>query len=109
MQWEHSRRNLHGGGRARNSEDFVCLHQIPLKNIYIQSTTQETSLQTYTLIFSLQVKMVDILMDLNENEAVKTSGHCRHIHVLSITGNNIRNYTNDRASGFVPRNIERKR
>ena len=41
---------------------YTRLH---LQNIYIPSNSQETSLQTYTCLFSLEVKMVEILMDLN--------------------------------------------
>ena len=50
----------HGGGRAPNSDEFVRLHYIPLKK-YIPSDSQETILQMYTRIFSLEVKMVEIL------------------------------------------------
>ena len=34
------------------------------KEIYIQSDSQEKSLQMYTYVFSLEVKMVGILTDL---------------------------------------------
>ena len=53
-----------GRGRARNSDGIVCLNWIPLKK-YIPSNSQETSLQIYTHIFSLKIKMVEILTDLN--------------------------------------------
>ena len=33
--------------------------------IFIPSNSQETSLQMYTYVFSLEVKMVEILTDLN--------------------------------------------
>ena len=39
--------------------------------IYIPSDNYEASFQMYTHVFSLKVKMVEILTDLNENEAVK--------------------------------------
>ena len=35
------------------------------QEIYIPSDSQETSLQTYTHIISLEVQMVEILTDLN--------------------------------------------
>ena len=37
----------------------------PTQEIYIPNDSQETNLQTYTRIFSLEVKMVEILTDLN--------------------------------------------
>ena len=52
-----------GEGRARNSDGFVCLDST--QEIYIPSDSQETSLQTYTHVFSLKCKIADILTDLN--------------------------------------------
>ena len=44
----------------------MCLLTIDsIQEICILSNSQETSLKMYTQIFSLKVKMVEILMDLN--------------------------------------------
>ena len=42
----------------------ICLFTLDsTQEIYIPGDSQETSLQTYTLIFSLDVRMVKILTD----------------------------------------------
>ena len=54
--------------RWRKSAQFrwICLFtQDSTREIYIPNDNQEAGLQTYTLIFSLEVKMVEILTDLN--------------------------------------------
>ena len=44
----------------------ICLFMLDsIQEIYITSDNQETSLQTYTDIFSLEVKVVGIFTDLN--------------------------------------------
>ena len=48
---------VHGGGTACNSKEFVCLHEIPLKK-HFPSDSQETYLQIYIHVSSLEVKMV---------------------------------------------------
>ena len=61
----HTRMLTHRGGRARNSDE-ICLFTLDsTPEIYIPSNSQETGLQTYSHIFSWEVKMVAILMDLN--------------------------------------------
>ena len=45
-------------------EKFVCLHKIPFKKYIFQATTKKL-VSKHTHIFSLEVKMVEILMDLN--------------------------------------------
>ena len=35
------------------------------QEVYVPSDSQETSLQTYTHVFSLEVKMVEVLTDFN--------------------------------------------
>ena len=80
--------HTHGGGRARNSDQFVRLLKDSLRvynsllysrfrsrNIFRAIAKKQVSKCTHTY-FSLEVKMVQILMDLNLNEAVKTSGYC---------------------------------
>ena len=62
----------------RKSTQFrqICLFTLDsTQEIYVSSDSQESSLQTNTLIFSLQVKIVEIFTILNDNEAVKTFGH----------------------------------
>ena len=52
----------------RKSRQFRQIYLFTLdstQEIYIPSESQETSLQTYTHVFSLEVKMVEILTDLN--------------------------------------------
>ena len=54
--------------RWRKSKQFrrICLFTLDsTQEIYIPSDNQESSLETYTHIFSLEVKMVEILTDLN--------------------------------------------
>ena len=55
----------HGGGKARNPDEICFFTLDSTQEIYIPSNSQETGLQTYSHIFSLEVKMVEILMDLN--------------------------------------------
>ena len=44
----------------------ICLFVLDsIQEIYIPSNNQETSLQKYVRIFSLEVRMVGILTDLN--------------------------------------------
>ena len=54
--------------RWRRSTQFRWICLFPLdstQEIHVPSDSQETSLQTYTCIFSLEAKMVEILMNLN--------------------------------------------
>ena len=68
------KKRLHGSvpsahlTRWRKSAQFrrICLFTlVSIQEIYILSDRQETSLQTNTYIFSLEVEMVEILTDLN--------------------------------------------
>ena len=45
---------------------LICLFTLDYtQEIYIPSNSQETSVQMYAHVFSLEVKMVEILTDLN--------------------------------------------
>ena len=48
--------------QAIQTNSFVYA-RLPYRNI--SSESQETSLQTYTYVYSLELKMVEILTDLN--------------------------------------------
>ena len=53
---------------CRKSTEFrwICLFTLDFtQEIYIPSDSQDTSLQTFTHILSLEVKLVEILTDLN--------------------------------------------
>ena len=45
--------------------DLFVYTRLYSRNIYIPSDSQKSSLQIYTRIFSSEVEMVEILMDLN--------------------------------------------
>ena len=62
------RKQMYHFSRRRKNTQFrlICLCTLDsTQEIYIPSNSQETSLQTYKHIVSLEVKMVEILADLN--------------------------------------------
>ena len=55
----------HGGGRPHNSDGFVFLHYPFKKYIFQVIAKKQVSKHTHTHSFNLEVKMVEILTDLN--------------------------------------------
>ena len=56
---------MHGGGKTSNSNGIFVYVIFRFYKNYIPSDSQGTSLQMYTHIFSLEVKIMEILIDLN--------------------------------------------
>ena len=58
--------DLVNGGAKSTLFRQICLFILDsTQEIYISSNSKETSLQMYTTIFSLEIRMVEILTDLN--------------------------------------------
>ena len=56
---------MHGGGKTRNSNGIFVYAIFRFYQNYIPSDSQETCLQMYTHILSVEGKIGEILTDLN--------------------------------------------